>query len=103
LIHPDAPDPSLTLEALRQVINSALQRHTFSYDRRHALQRSLERDVTVDDIVHVCMTGRFKRDPRYEYQNWKYEVIGIDLDDEELTVIIAVDNEKYRVTVVTIF
>ena len=49
------------------------------------------------------MTGRFKRDPRYEYQNWKYEVIGIDLDDEELTVIIAVDNEKYRVTVVTIF
>jgi len=36
-------------------------------------------------------------------QNWKYEVAGKDLDGEATTVIIAVDDNKYLVTVVTFF
>lgn len=103
MIHPDAPDPSLTLEDLRQVLNSALLRRSFVFCRIHAPAQSKERSITFDDVVHICLTGKFKRDPRYEHQNWKYEVAGKDLDGEATTVIIAVDDHKYLVTVVTFF
>ncbi len=105
MIHSDEseiPNP-LTLEELRIVINSALLRHSFLFSRIHAKTRSADRNIAFEDVVQVCQTGRFKRDPRYENQNWKYEVVGKDLDDEATTVVIAVDNDKYLVTVVTFF
>ena len=103
MIHPDAPDPSLTLEELKTVLNSALLRRTFVFSRVHAAFRSEDRSITFEDVVHICQKGKFKRDPRYENQNWKYEVAGKDLDGEATTVIIAVDDNKYLVTIVTFF
>jgi len=102
LIHTDAPEPALTLEALRQVLNSALLNGTVRFSRWHGTARSEERDITFDDAVHIiCTTGTYKCAPRYENENWIYEVIGKDLDGELATVPIAVDNEKYRVTIIT--
>ena len=103
MIHLDAPEPSLTIQELRQVINSALLRNTLTFSRKHAKHRSAERNITYEDAVHVCQTGIFKRDPRYENQNWKYEVTGKDLDREAITVVFAVDDHKYWVTIVTFF
>ena len=101
MIHPDAPEPSLTIEELRQVLNSAQLRRTFGFSRQHGTARSKERDITPQDAIHVCMTGRYKCDPRYENNNWIYELIGKDLDGEQATVPVAVDNEKYWVTFIT--
>lgn len=105
MIHPDAPDPSLTLEELRQVINSALLRRSFIFSRVHAAIRSEDRNITFEDVIHICQKGKFKCDPRYvpDRQNWKYEVIGKDLDEVATTVVITVDDEKYWVTVITFF
>jgi len=103
LIHPDAPDPSLTLEELKQVLNSALHRNSFIFSRKHAKSRSLERHITFEDVVHICFVGKFKCNPWYENQNWKYKAVGKDLNGEQTTVLLAVDNEKYLVTVITIY
>lgn len=105
MIHSNAPDPSLSLEELRQVLNSALLRGTFIFSRVHAPVRAKDRNITFDDVVQICLTGSFKCEPRYisDRQNWKYEVSGKDLDDAATTVVIAVDDEKYLVTVVTFF
>ena len=65
------------------------------------MSRSKERSIAFEDVVQICLTGKFKRTPRYENQNWKYEAVGKDLDEVATTVVIAVDNEMYRVTVVT--
>lgn len=103
MIHSDAPDPSLTLEELKSVINSALLQRSFVFSRWHATARSKERNISVDDVVHICLRGEFTCTPRYENQNWIYEVVGKDLDGETTTVIIAVDNEKCWVTVITFY
>jgi hypothetical protein len=103
LIHPDAPDPSLTLEELKSVFNGALLRRTFVFSRKHAKHRSAVRNITFEDVVRICQAGQFKCDPRYENRNWKYEVVGKDLDGEITTVVLAVDDQKYVVTVVTFF
>lgn len=106
MIHADPgqspPSSPLTLEELRTVLNSAEQRHTLVFSK-HAKFRSSDRSITFDDVVQVCLTGRFERAPRYENENWICEVEGKDLDGETTTVIIAVDNEKCWVTVITFY
>lgn len=53
--------------------------------------------------MHICFVGKFKCNPWYENQNWKYKAVGKDLNGEQTTVLLAVDNEKYLVTVITIY
>ena len=108
MIHDDPGQPprpsALTLEELRTVLDSAELRRTLFFSR-HARLRSSDRNITYEDVVQVCLTGGFNRAPRYENENWKYEVKGKDLDEGLTTVVIAVDNDvdKCWVTIITVF
>ena len=106
MIHADPGQPpplsALNLEELRTVFDSAQHRRTLVFSI-HAKLRSKERSITFDDVVQICLTGTFKCDPRYEHQNWKYEVAGKDFDEVVTTVVIAVDNDNDWVTIVTVY
>ena len=61
----------------------------------HCRLRMLERNVYADDILNVLMWGKVKNVHRdTQHQNWKCEVEGKDLDDENLTIQAAVYEEK---------
>ena len=57
----------------------------------------------MEDVYHVCETGRLKRNPVWENGRWKYRLDGLDLESEETSVIVVVSNECDWVMAVTIF
>lgn len=71
---------------------------------RHASERAGERNVTVDDMLHVLSKGMVSRDARWNdtFQNWTYVVSGRDCDGVPLAVVVAPDAAHCRLTVVTV-
>lgn len=70
---------------------------------RHCRARMRKRNVTTEDILYVLMWGdiiNIEKDT--EYNNWKCEVEGKDLDDDMLTVQAAV-SEDNRTIIITIY
>ena len=63
----------------------------------------LKRNVSTEDILSVLMWGKIKSVKRDKSrQNFKCEIIGKDLDGENLTVIAAIEIESETI-VVTVF
>lgn len=69
----------------------------------HARDRMVERNVNLDDILNVLRTGTVGP-PEWneEHQNWKYPVSGLDLDGVGLVVVVALEPQHCRITVITV-
>ena len=64
------------------------------------------RNVSLDDIQHLLrsewkLSGKPQWKP--EHGNWAYKVVGQDLDEDELTLIIAVNADRVDILVITKF
>lgn len=92
----------LTLEILKELIKVSFESRSVIF-KPHARYQTKERKISFQDVKHVCMNARFKQAPRYENENWKYELTGEDLDEEETTIVIAVDNDERVVTIITCY
>ena len=69
----------------------------------HCRTRMQERNVTTDDRLYVLMWGNIdKIKKNTKYNNWKLEVEGRDLNDDQLTVQATV-NEDERTIVITVY
>lgn len=69
----------------------------------HCRAQMQKRNVTTDDILHILMWGNIKKiEENTKHNNWKIEVEGQDLDDDQLTVQAAV-NEDERTIVITVY
>ena len=69
----------------------------------HSIEQMLKRNITIEDILYVLMWGKIKSVKRdIVRQNWKCEIAGKDLDEEDLTVLAAIRSELETV-VITVF
>ena len=70
----------------------------------HARQRARERHFSTRDVEHVLRTGTVG-DPEWNerFGDWTYRVSGTDLDGDDLTVVVALDPEWARITIITGF
>jgi hypothetical protein len=62
------------------------------------------RNVSMDDIQHMLRSAwKLAGKPKWndEHWNWAYKLDGEDLDDDELTLIIAVHDEQVEILVIT--
>jgi len=62
------------------------------------------RNVSIDDIQHMLRSQwKLKGKPKWnvEHSNWTYKLEGEDLDDDELTLVIAVRDEQVEIVVIT--
>ncbi len=62
------------------------------------------RNISIDDIQHMLRSEwKLAGKPEWsvEHRNWKYKLEGEDLDDDELTVVIAVRDEQVEIFVIT--
>ena len=95
------PHP-LSLSELRTLVLDAIQ-NTPNPETYHALYDHPERGITSDDVIHALegewtiARRSFNRD---EWQ-WKYEIAGFTIDEDPITIIIAVDTADRHFTVVT--
>ena len=69
----------------------------------HCRAQMQKRKVTTDDILHVLMCGNINKvEENPEYNNWQVEIEGQDLDDDQLTVQAAI-NENERTIIITVY
>lgn len=64
------------------------------------------RTISMDDIQHMLRSEwKLRGKPEWddEFRNWKYKLDGKDLDDDELTLVIAVRDELVEILVITKF
>lgn len=73
---------------------------------RHCLYESMpKRSVEDFDIRKALTLGEVQEQPEWEenHQNWKYKVIGKDLDDDKLTVITIIVESDLLLRIVTVW
>lgn len=96
--------PQQALELIRKILNEG---GYISPSKRHAKRdRMPERDVDMQDIeILLLETGSIKREPEWddEHLNYKYRIEGIDDYGDELVVIIVIDDENWRIQIITVF
>ena len=69
----------------------------------HARARMIERRVNDGVILHVLRTGTVGTPEWNEsHWNWRYPVSGLDLDGVPLVVVIALEPQNCRITVITV-
>ena len=98
------PDP-LSADNLRKLVLEALGKAPDDHNPEtfHALFDHLERGLSTDDVIHALerewtiARRKFNRD-QWQY---KYEIDAFSVDDEPITIIIAVDTLRREFTVIT--
>jgi len=95
--------PALTETQLRAAVARVI-RHGTWLQSRHAAEDRGYRNISDDDI-EAALTGPWTlaRKPEWSepYQNWKYRLDGKDIEGDDLTLIITVNEEEITIFVVT--
>lgn len=96
--------PSLLLEPdLRTAVSRIILYGTYRETRHSAEDRSY-RNVSDDDIQFM-LAGSWKPlgNPEWDdmHKNWKYKLIGHDIEGDDLVLVVAVNQEEQLITVIT--
>lgn len=68
----------------------------------HVAKRMKQRDFSLADIIYILNNGKIsEKEYKEKRKNWKYKIVGKDLDGDEGVVITAIiyDWEIYLITV----
>ena|SRR5258707_10915527 len=94
--------PSLSRDELRKLVLDAIQ-DIPNPETYHALYDHPERGITTDDVIHA-LEGEWtiaRRSFNKSEWQWKYEIDGTTIDDEPITIILAVDSKRREFVVIT--
>jgi hypothetical protein len=99
MTRPQPLSPTEAYEAIQKLLGL---RDSISWTR-HARERAVERNFTADDVHRVLVRGTVQANPEWDdtFQNWKYRVFGHDYDGDALAVVIALEPELGRITLIT--
>lgn len=97
---------ALTADELKRLVFEAISKHadTDNPETSHALLHHLERGIQTDDVLFALKGPwkKFKPLPfNRKFWQWKYKIWANNLDDEELTIVIAVDTVNREFEVIT--
>lgn len=69
----------------------------------HARKRMRDRQFTVDDARRVLTHGTVSPTPQWDeqFQNWRYQISGVDYDNVPLALVVAIEPALGRITVIT--
>lgn len=96
---PRKRSPTEAFEAIQSLLKECNGYST----TQHARERMLERCVNDLDIRNVLTKGSVSPAEWNEnHQNWKYAISGIDLDGAQLVVVVALEPQHCRITVITV-
>ena len=72
----------------------------------HAIERRLQRNISINDIIYVLTTGQHEsnKDKYHEkYSEWNYSIIGETIDERHLRIIVSFDkNNMLVITVINL-
>jgi hypothetical protein len=99
MARPDPLGPAEAFEAIQRLLEI---RDSIGWSS-HARRRARERNFSADDVRRVLVQGRMSGTAEWNetFQNWTYKVCGRDYDNEPLAVVIALEPENGRLTLIT--
>jgi len=97
-----APQPLGPAEAHAAIQKILELRDSISWSA-HATKRARERHFNADDVRRVLVRGSISSAPQWHEStgNWRYKVCGEDYDGEALAVVIVLEPELGRLTIIT--
>jgi hypothetical protein len=100
----DDPRQPLSPHVIMAVIQRLVEEGNITISR-HMKVRMRQRHFEMADVFNVFEYGQVKRAPQWnpEYHNWEYDVEGIDIEGESLTIRVAIDPGQEMLTLVTGF
>ncbi len=70
----------------------------------HCEDEMFEANADLPDVLNVLETGKItKHEWDEDFQNWKYRVVGTDIDGDELTAITVIVKFDLQLIIVTVF
>ena len=101
MARPPSLTPTEVSAAIQRLLKPGLDAISFC---RHARNRARRWRFSTRDVEHVLRTGSVDDAIwKEELGNWTYRMRGTDLDDEELTIVVAVDPAHTRIRIITGF
>ncbi len=95
--------PALSEDQLRSRVQQIVL-HGTVIESWHSRKDRSYRNVSMDDIQHMLRSDwNLAGKPKWseEHRNWTYKLHGKDLDEDELTLIIAVKDDRVQILVIT--
>ena len=98
-------EPALDESRLQAAVSRIIT-HSGTYgETRHSKSDRAFRNISDDDIF-CCLGGKWSLvgEPVWRdtpHRNWNYKISGTDIDGEELVLVIAINAEKNRITIIT--
>src|SRR5437868_2040823 len=83
---------------IRDCIDQGLYRQS-----KHAIDRELERKIEIPDVLYVLKNGYHEKQKTTfdeTFQKWKYAVRGMTLDEMDIRIIIAFDDDGMMIITV---
>jgi hypothetical protein len=98
--------PPLDARALRTLVSEALENgpESGTPETYHARFGHLERNLSVDDVIHgLERSWTFDRPPEFNQGmwQWKYRIATESIDGDKMVIVIAVDTVNRSFEVVT--
>lgn len=97
---------SLTEQELKKLVVDSINATTYQemLESYHALYGHMDRDITTDDVIHGLEgEWKFERSPAFneKFWQWKYYIAAKTVEQEPITIIIAVDSWRREFRTVT--
>jgi hypothetical protein len=98
---PQPLSPDEAKEKILLILNDGEIRPTFHCRRDSMTARNVEEF----DIRKALTFGEVRAKPAWDetYQNWKYKVVGKDLEDDKLTVITVIVESDFSLKIITVW
>lgn len=70
---------------------------------KHFREELAKADATMQDVENVLEHGHVLRTPEWKatHRSWNYAVAGHDIEGEPLTVVVAIDEQRFSLLLVT--
>lgn len=70
---------------------------------KHFREELAKADATMQDVENVLEHGHVLRAPEWKakHRSWNYAVAGRDIEGEPLTVVVAIDEQRFSLILVT--
>jgi hypothetical protein len=87
---------------IKSIIRDIVQNSRISFSS-HCRKRMPERNVITDDFLKVLNWGEISEQTwDEEHQCYKCRVDGQDVDGDDLSIIVAVDEQNFRIRCITV-
>jgi hypothetical protein len=99
----ESQPPSFTPEQATAAVRRVYFEGFSLIQTKHFREELAKADATMQDVENVLEHGHVLRAPEWKakHRSWNYAVAGRDIEGEPLTIVVAIDERRFSLILVT--